>query len=176
MNTSGNLYEIGRIPLDTAVGVGKFLTWPLNFGKTVATNTLETTLRLIKANIDDVEVDEIEKGQESVYEMASYNLDIAATIYYYTELRAEIRQRLGKLAKDKKLTAKNVKDLRNVFTEVKEATEDLQAPEPTDKKAALKMKKYQASIAELNGLCKDFNLDEGDLETFISVRIANSMH
>ena len=170
-------YNLARLPIDAAKGIGKLIFWPVHFGKTVATNTVDTMFKIAGTNTEDVPK---EQGGESIYDMAKSNLDIASMIYYYTELRSEIKHNLKEFAKEKGMIldsddqsqpSKKVNNLHNAVQFVKKTSEIIRSPESTSSMAALK--EYQTSIEQLDGLCKKYKLDKGDLDVFKTVRVSS---
>lgn len=165
-------YQLVRLPYDTAKKAGQIAVWPIHFGKTIATNTVDTMFKVIGTNTEDKPL----TGEigESVYDMAKFQLDIASMIYYYTELRSEIKKSAKALAVANKMTVDMVGDtecdlmvLKNACMYVKSCTERISSPEPTN--GAVYLQKYQESIAQLNTLKERFGLDDGDLKVFQTV-------
>ncbi len=166
-------YKLVRLPYDTVKKAGQVAVWPIHFGKTVATNTVDTMFKVIGTNTEDEPL----TGDigESIYDMAKFQLDIASMIYYYTELRSEIKKSAKALATANKMTVELVDAsipsdlivLKDACMNVKKCTEKIESPEPTNGVDSLK--KYQESIAQLNALAKRFGLDEGDLKAFQTV-------
>ena len=95
-------------------------------------------------------------------------------IYYYTELRSEIKKAAKELAKKNKLSIDEEESsdlcvLRNACRQVSiwgKAIES-EAPEATNGVNALK--KFRTSVAQLNALAEKFGLDHGDIEVFKTV-------
>jgi hypothetical protein len=171
-------YNIARLPIDTAKGIGELIFWPVHFGKTVATNTVDTMFKIAGTNTEDVPK---EQGGESIFDMAKSNLDIASMIYYYTELRSEIKLKLKEFAKQKGMIldsddqsqpSKKVNDLYNAVQFVKTTSEIILSPESTSSMDA--MNRYQTSIEQLDKLCKKYKLDKGDLDVFKTVGLSST--
>eukprot|EP00536_Pseudo-nitzschia_multiseries_P005918 jgi/Psemu1/14020/gm1.14020_g len=164
------LYNLGRIPIDAAGGVANILTWPLHFGKTIATNTADTAFKVVGTSTEDVPKSQA-SVDGSIYDMAKSNADIAGMIYYYTELRSETRRLLKNFAVDKGLSyeiipGKNsaLEILRAQIREVEKYAEILRSPESTSPEVALRM--YKDAMANLANLQKRYNLDDADIEYF----------
>lgn len=174
MSTS---YDITRLPVDTAKGIVNLASWPFHFGKTMVTNTTDTAFKVIGANTEDAPSKQSLKG-DSIYEMATDNLDIAGVIYYYTELRSETRRRVKEFCISKKMSwdvinpkkPSNLILLSNAMKHVEKQLNVIKSPETTASVAA--MKNYQESVSQLEGLRTRFKLDIGDveiLETYLKI-------
>eukprot|EP00531_Pseudo-nitzschia_arenysensis_P001308 CAMPEP_0116132440 /NCGR_PEP_ID=MMETSP0329-20121206/9547_1 /TAXON_ID=697910 /ORGANISM="Pseudo-nitzschia arenysensis, Strain B593" /LENGTH=553 /DNA_ID=CAMNT_0003626951 /DNA_START=108 /DNA_END=1769 /DNA_ORIENTATION=- len=162
-------YRIAKAPIDLAINAGQVAVWPIHFGKTLATNAVDTAFRILGTSTEDKPLEHVEG--ESIYDMAEYSLNVASMIYYFTELRAEIKVATRALAQQKGISMDfssptcQLLTLANAIYKVKGALEELsEDPETTD--GTTKMKNYQDALDQLNGLAKDFNVDTGELEVF----------
>jgi len=166
-------YELARIPIDAAKGTAELFFWPLHFGNTIATNTVDALFKVVGTNNEDVpKLENNDEGGRNIYDMASSNLDIAGMIYYYTELRSEIKRLLKNFALEKGMTVdgddpsqpSDVVLLWNAILHVTKTLESIQSPESSASVKALK--DYQTSIEQLDGLRKKLKLDKGDIDVF----------
>lgn len=169
-------YQLARLPIEAAQGTAGLLLWPLRIGKTVATNTVDMAFKLIGANTEDDVLSIVngdEKKDNSIHEMAVSNLDIAAMIYYYTELRSATKKKLRAFAIENGMEIKSVDNddpcdlliLYNALNLVSKTEAGLRSPEPTD--AGTKaLEEYRSSLAQLEDLKTRFGLDKGDIDVF----------
>ena len=102
-------YNLARLPIDAAKGAGQLAVWPIHFGKTVVTNVVDTGFKVVGTSTEDEPL-AIVNG-ESIYDMAKLQLDNASMIYYYTELRSEIKVSCKKLAKTNNMTIDDSGDI-----------------------------------------------------------------
>lgn len=167
-------YTIARLPIDAVKGAGQLAAWPIHFGKTLYTNSYDTAFKALGVDTVDVPGEGIPAGV-SVYDVAKTNLDMAAMIYYYAEIRSETKRLLQNFATEKgmthEMTDPNVPSdlvlLQNAIVMTEKGLQAIQStPENTDSTEALKT--YQEMLAGLADLSKRFMLTTGDVEVFKS--------
>lgn len=161
-------YRIARVPIDLAFQTGQLAVWPIHFGKTLATNLTDTAFKILGTSTEDEPLENVEG--ESIYDLADYSLNVASLIYYYTELRSEIKKATWAYATQKGMNGglSQLLTLKNAIDKVKEALDDLKEdPEKTDGTA--NVKKYRDALDQLNRLAKEYNLETGELDVFQTV-------
>jgi hypothetical protein len=172
-------YKAVRLPYDVAKGSLKLAMSPIHFGKTVATNIVDTAFKIVGTSTEDVPTPITNGGKgENIYDLTTYNLDIASMIYYYTELRSEVKKLLLEYAEKKGMSTdssdpgypSDLMILRNAIEMVERAKAAIEIPEPTSSTKALK--EYQSSMEQLNNLSAQLKLDKGDLEIFTTVSLS----
>ena len=172
-------YELARVPIDAAKGLGQAVTWPVHFANTLATNAFETALKVVGVSTEDEPYDgEIPAGT-SVYDVAKSNVDIAAMIYYYTEIRSEIKKLLRAFAAERGLSPEeDLPVLRDAVREVKRSLAVLgipPSPEESPSSAAAPkgtaVKDYRESLSKLEGLLERYELTQADKEIMETVRL-----
>mmetsp|Transcript_21041 Transcript_21041/g.49894 ORF Transcript_21041/g.49894 Transcript_21041/m.49894 type:complete len:567 (+) Transcript_21041:118-1818(+) len=188
MVSSEMQYDIARVPIDTAKGLGKAVEWPVHFGLTLATNVVDTAFKVAGVSTEDKAYGTTppEKGT-SVYEVARNNMDIAAMIYYYTELRSEVKKLLRqKLAEYPEIKSfdEDMPVLRDAYREVRKnhaalRSDEQPPPKPEEESAAAALgdsaavvKNYRESLSKFAGLCDRYGIFEGDrevLETYFHI-------
>lgn len=166
-------FDLARWPIDTAKAVGQAAVWPLHVSKTLATNAVDTAFKIAGTNTEDVPHPNPKAIEgKTVYDVAKSNLDVSAMIYYYTELRSEIKILLRSFASDKNIDfEKDVPVLQGAFKMVSDRLAALEggstAVESTSSpngKTAKAVKDYRQSLADLEGLCERFELTTADRE------------
>ena len=168
-------FKTARLPIDSAKLAAQFAVWPIHFTKTLTTNAVDTAFKAVGTNTEDVPHKAKLLEGHSVYDMARVNMDISSMIYYYTELRAEIKKLLLDFCQQRGVKEVDLPVLQGAVTLVTARLSVLSAkpnrPEesPTFKNSAVK--EYQNAIAQLEGLCKRFKLNRGDKEILQTVRV-----
>ena len=172
-------YKLARLPIDAVLDAGKLAVWPIHVSKTLYENAVDTAFKVVGVDTIDKPLANgsgVPPG-ESIYELAKANLDIAAMIYYYTEIRSETKRLLQNFAKDKNMSFEmchpnEPSDVVKLHSATELVDKCLQAmaatPESTDSSQLLK--DYQASLGDLDSLCEQFKLNMGDVEVFKTVR------
>jgi len=166
-------FQLARLPVDTFYNAVGLVTWPIEVGKTLATNAVDTAFKVAGTNTMDVPCEKTRTaGKESVYDAAKSNLDISAMVYYYSELRGVVKRRTVDFAEEKGLSVawdpKNQSDLFVLSNAVQLVVRSKKAllSSRSSKEAAAALMEYQATLEQLDGLRRKFGLDEGDMDVF----------
>ena len=105
-------YTIARLPIDAAKGALELAYWPVHFVKTIGTNVVDTGFKVIGTSTEDKPLESV--SGESIYELSNFNLNVASMIYYYTELRSEIKKAAKELAKNTRVFTGNVLENQDI--------------------------------------------------------------
>jgi len=166
-------FKLARLPIDAATATAEFVVWPLHFGNTILTNTVDTVLKIAGTHTEDVIVPSndndingdgdndndntnIPNDDDSIYGLAKTNLDIASMIYYYTEIRSETKRLLQNF-------------YERVGFDLDSDTNPTEECEMYRLFVAMNRVKESNSTAALQGLenlMNDLRLNKGDLKVF----------
>ena len=140
-----------NLPWHLTKGIAHFSLWPV---------------RAI-LNTSDMPKTPPPKEGESVYDIAEPMLDIAAIIYYYTELRSSTNHLLEKYADKFKLSTKEIEDIRNAILLTETKLDALKQLDQADASSSTNVAaEYQESLTQLEHIKTRHGLGSGDIEVF----------
>lgn len=106
------------------------------------------------------------KEGESVYDITQPMFDIAAMVYYYTELRSSTNHLLEKYAKKFNLSTKEIENIRNAIVLTEEKLDALKQLDQADASSSNVAAEYQESLTQLEHIKTRHGLGSGDIEVF----------
>ena len=166
-----------KLPMDLA----RLALAPVRVGTNLSMNAADAIFGMLEDQpIPDTSnrtTEESDNSNNTIYQYAHSNLNIASMIYFYTELRSSVRKLIKAFCIEKNLSYEvrtstappsDILVLWNAVQFMNEKHSILK--QPTDTFSAKVVKEYQDSLEQLQSLRKRMKLTNGDLEILKTVR------